>query len=580
MEGYAYGLMAWLSAGDADYNDEINGAISYLESQQAEGGYWDGGWGYYADTTSAALLALSMANARHSLDDSVMEVTGSVISNAVSYLEGQILADGTLPGDNGGSEGNANTTAMAALALKAAGEEPSALTHTDSTNTLLQGLLLFAVGDDSGFVYSNSYGNTYNDYATKQAFLGLIAATAPQAAIISWTLPALPCRGRPRPWPAAVRSPSRVLRPTLRFTVKLDSAVQTPLSAGKYDLPAGTDTYTVSKSGYETGPDSFTITAEEAENHTVRQISFTLSAEEVESSDEYLYITVNGPSGRILSRRSMVWSSGMTPLSALLNTGLSVEYDDGYVSSIAGVAEFDYGTNSGWCYQVNGDQDILESADVYELGADDELVWYYTYDYAEDSDWDDGSTSSAVTGTQTPDLGYGDVEEQDWFYEAVNWAVEQGLYKGVSETEFLPDGEMTRGMLATVLWRFAGESAADGEAVFSDVPDGAWYTGAVNWASGNGLMGGYGNGQFGSGDLLTNEQLAAVLWRYAGSPAAEETSTPEGTSSWAAEAMRWAAENDLFYGEDGTETVPVSLVTRAEAADILMRFAALMEGAG
>jgi hypothetical protein len=135
-----------------------------------------------------------------------------------------------------------------------------------------------------------------------------------------------------------------------------------------------------------------------------------------------------------------------------------VEYGGGYVSSIAGVAECDYGENSGWCYELNGDTGILESAATFELGADDELIWYYTYDYTEDSDWDVGNSTSTATGTQPPALGYDDVNEEDWFYEAVSWVTGQGLFKGISETEFLPGGEMTRGMLATVLWRFAGET--------------------------------------------------------------------------------------------------------------------------
>jgi hypothetical protein len=93
-------------------------------------------------------------------------------------------------------------------------------------------------------------------------------------------------------------------------------------------------------------------------------------------------------------------------------------------------------------------------------------------------------------------------------------------------------------------------------------------------------MGGYGDGRFGAGDVLTNEQLAAVLWRYAGSPAADGTAAPEGTSSWAAAAMRWAVENGLFDSEDGTEPLPGGFATRAEAADVLMRFAALIATAG
>jgi hypothetical protein len=171
----------------------------------------------------------------------------------------------------------------------------------------------------------------------------------------------------------------------------------------------------------------------------------------------------------------------------------------GYVSSVAGVTEFDYGANSGWLFTVNGDQNILEGTNTYTLSAGDEVVWHYTGDYTEaegSGTWSETQIKPITVNPVTPTVTYSDVSEDDRFYEAVNWAVGEGLFNGVSETNFAPNDAMTRGMLATVLWRLA--DAAEGETSaqfdFTDVLHGAWYSDAVNWAAGNNMMGGYGNG--------------------------------------------------------------------------------------
>lgn len=116
---------------------------------------------------------------------------------------------------------------------------------------------------------------------------------------------------------------------------------------------------------------------------------------------------------------------------------------------------------------------------------------------------------------------YTDVPPGAWYEEAVMYCRENGLLQGTGDGRFSPEGKVTRGMLAAVLYRLSGSPAVTEESAFDDVEAGAWYAEAVCWVSQGGVMGGYGDGRFGPGDAITREQLAAVLWRLAGSPEVE-----------------------------------------------------------
>src|SRR5699024_12740365 len=110
-----------------------------------------------------------------------------------------------------------------------------------------------------------------------------------------------------------------------------------------------------------------------------------------------------------------------------------------------------------------------------------------------------------------------------------------------------------------------------------DVAASAWYADAVNWAAANGYVTGYDNGSFGPEDSLTREQLAVILYRYAGSP--EPTGSLDGftdaasTSDYAVDALRWAVGEGLLTGKDGGRLDPAGTASRAELAQILARFA-------
>lgn len=115
---------------------------------------------------------------------------------------------------------------------------------------------------------------------------------------------------------------------------------------------------------------------------------------------------------------------------------------------------------------------------------------------------------------------FSDVSESDWYYETVRFVQERGLMNGYEDGRFRPDGILSRAQLAQILFNKEGKPGVNYLMDFSDVADEAWYAESIRWAAGQGIVGGYGNGTFGPNDPITREQLAVMLWRYSGSPAA------------------------------------------------------------
>ena len=214
-----------------------------------------------------------------------------------------------------------------------------------------------------------------------------------------------------------------------------------------------------------------------------------------------------------------------------------------------------------------------------------------------------------------------DVDPEAWYAPGISYVVEKGLMVGISAYRFAPDNEVTRGMMVTVLWRLAGSPEIDYEDLMcqneywllSDIPENAYYETAALWAKSTGIMEGYPvpydpqdppTGlevyEFRPENVLTREQLATVLYRYAkwtGTVSPEtatssevlpfsETSTPlltfpdkDSVSSWAEEAMVWCVSVGLIQGslQGGiTLLTPKSSTTRAQLATIFMRSTSLL----
>jgi hypothetical protein len=184
-----------------------------------------------------------------------------------------------------------------------------------------------------------------------------------------------------------------------------------------------------------------------------------------------------------------------------------------------------------------------------------------------------------------------DVLETDWYFDAVCYAYDNGLFKGTEDDIFSPDVIMTRAMFVTVLHRLnesrkrQGASSlpgADGK-LFTDVPNGWWYTDAVLWATANGMITGYDDGTFRPDAALTREQMAAIIYRYAsyeglntasGSGLYDTLPDTGDVSDYAVPAMRWVVSRGVINGSDG-KLMPRSSATRAQVAQIFMNYCKL-----
>ena len=194
---------------------------------------------------------------------------------------------------------------------------------------------------------------------------------------------------------------------------------------------------------------------------------------------------------------------------------------------------------------------------------------------------EDGKLSIPLEGSATVEIvdnskEFTDVSSTNWAADAVAFASAHELFSGTSETTFGPDQAMSRGMLATVLYSLEGRPEQELTSTFSDVSSDAWYADSIAWATENGIVSGYGSGQFGPNDSITREQFAVMLWKYAGSPKASgqnlDFTDADQASGYALEALCWAAENGIMSGYSSGRLDPGGTTTRAQAAQMLKNF--------
>lgn len=176
-----------------------------------------------------------------------------------------------------------------------------------------------------------------------------------------------------------------------------------------------------------------------------------------------------------------------------------------------------------------------------------------------------------------PMSGYTDLNMGEWYHDGIHYCLDEGLMDGVDAGMFAPNATTSRAMIVTILWRLQGSPEVEATETFTDVSPDVWYAKAIAWAVAEGVADGYGEGLFGPNDAITREQLAAMLWRYAGSPEAggdlSAFADGDDTSDWAQQAMSWAVAQGLITGVDSDRLDPKGQATRAQTATILMRFA-------
>lgn len=176
-------------------------------------------------------------------------------------------------------------------------------------------------------------------------------------------------------------------------------------------------------------------------------------------------------------------------------------------------------------------------------------------------------------------LPFTDVVQGAWYYDDVAYVFENGLFNGVTDTSFSPSGKMQRCMMTTVLYRLVGEPSVSYAPLFTDIPDGQWYTAGTIWAGDQGVVTGVGDKLFAPFANVTRQEIAVILYRCAGRMGLDVSQRADlsrfgdagSVASWGREAVSWAVGAGILGGSDGM-LMPYGDATRAEVSAMLHRF--------
>ena len=615
--GKSYYTAPWVllaeEAGKTELSDEQRGSmISLLTAAQGENGLFQSIWGGEkyddADTTATAIAALM----RFYNDN---EDVKSFVDKAVEGLSAAQRSDGSF--------GNVNTDAMVIIGLAAMGIDPASdARFVKNGCSLADALMLYVNDGNNGFTagyISGDAGEKAQALATEQGFRALI-----------------------------------VLEQLEKLGTGASFNIYTMKNAeGTEVIPAlPSNAFAANGEGEVELPSNVTAPSGGSGSKNISAVVKVISDDE----SEWLSTSVTMPNGA---------TAADTLKKAFADAGISAKgIDDGYIRSVTKgnvtLGQFDKGENSGWLYKVNGKTPSVGIAD-YKLKPGDAVTLYYTNDWTKESgtgSWSGGGgggTGSAAKYTvkfetngaaaidsvtvvsgvaataptapvkegftfggwytdkeltkpyaftekvsanitlyakwienqSSSDVKeFSDVNSGAWYSDAVIYAVGCGLMRGVSDTEFAPEDNVTRAMFVTILYRLKGSPAA-GSAAFSDVTAGEWYSDAVAWASENGIVSGVSETEFAPDENITREQLAAMMLRYA-TAEGFDVSVGESTnilsyadfaaiSEYAVSAIQYAVGSGLINGRSETTLAPQDNATRAETAAIMMRFAKMAE---
>ena len=188
----------------------------------------------------------------------------------------------------------------------------------------------------------------------------------------------------------------------------------------------------------------------------------------------------------------------------------------------------------------------------------------------------------ASSDANCPSKSLKDVSGKAWYHEEVDYVLTNGLMAGTGGSSFSPGSNLSRAMIAQILYAMAGKPSG-GASRFSDVVKGSWYEDAVNWCAANNIVAGFEDGTFRPNDNVTREQLAVILMGYTGSRhdnarnrqihmSLDTFSDCASVSSWAQKGVAWAAGKHLIAGRGGMVIDPGATATRAEVAQIITSY--------
>lgn len=172
-----------------------------------------------------------------------------------------------------------------------------------------------------------------------------------------------------------------------------------------------------------------------------------------------------------------------------------------------------------------------------------------------------------------------DADKQAWYYPAVRYVCYYGMMNGTSTESFAPESDFSRAQMAQILYNLEGRPQTI-QVMYTDVSQDAWYAAAISWAMQSGILTGYGDGRVGPDDAITREQLAAILYRYAGQMGYDTSAQADlsgfadvdAVSAYARLPLAWTYATGIVNGTDATTLALGGTATRAQAATMLMRF--------
>ena len=366
------------------------------------------------------------------------------------------------------------------------------------------------------------------------------------------------------------------------------------------------------------GGDSFTLVASVYPSDAYnKQVKWSTSDERVASVDQQGNVTATGK-GKATITAMAADGSGVYRNCTVTVNSITTKVTD--IKNFASEHPYENNCSDSWIYTKQG-ASKLEVTFSKETEVEDEFDFLYIYDQ-------DGKEVGKYTGTQlagqsitvngntvkvklvsdgqgtaygfcvtqvkevvesTPtqpvEEKFTDVQSGAWYVSAVQYAYDNGIMGGKSETVFAPEANLTRAEFATVLYSQSGKPAVTYRPVFKDVEEGAWYSNPVLWAYDNGIVSGYANGNFGTSDNITREQLALMMYKYAKTKGYDTTaesgmlqkfSDEAQISTWAREAIQWAASHGIMSGKgngaDGKPLLdPQGNATRAECAAMMKK---------
>lgn len=435
---------------------------------------------------------------------------------AVEYLSSLMQTDGNIKSSYKESNygTNANTSAICAIGLEALGIDIKTDDRFIKNSVSLFDGIMSFASDDETGFAYEYAGGAINDLATKQAVLAVMAAEKNRNILDFSDMPGI----------------------TLNLKTSAGNSVNSGTGGGSSSGKTDNDPKTIDV--------YFTLTGDTAHGNE-KHNEFLEWIKELK-----IETTENSTAREVIEK-------------ALKDNGYSAKgFENGYISEITtpdGVVlgEYTNGAQSGWMYSVNGESPEVGIND-YKVKSGDRIKVYYA------DSWQS--------------VSFPDVKNGDWFFDAAEFASQNGLIQGNENGEFMPDALLTRAMAVTILCRYKGEEQdVYTDNVFSDVSKSDWFAGAVSWAAQNGIVSGIGGGLFAPNESITREQLALILYHLVSpdeevySDSLKEFSDTADISDWAEDAMSWAVGMQIISGMDDGTLAPRKTATRAQFAMILMK---------